>query len=500
MIQSWGNDGRLVNRRLELSATSVRLSSLTYAYDNNDNFTAINDTLDPTKSRTYAYDAMDRIRRITGTPGPFAREDFIYDKNGNRLRVERRATATAATPIQTETYTLAANTNRLTSLTTAAGTYRYSHDGRGNQSTETWPDGSVIQVAYDGFARLTRYKVGLATQDMLYNGDDERIRVVTTPAVGPADTRIYMYDLDNRIVAEYGGAGVSDVKAEYIWTLPEVGAAGPTGGDDGAGGYMPLAIVTGATADINWVHAHHNAKPILLTNAAGTVVPYQGIAVLGFPGQFANAVGLAGAQYYYNRYRDYNDATGRYIQADPIGLAGDDNPYAYANGNALRYTDPTGEFVPLAIAAGILIGAGTDLGLQLLTNGGNLGCVNWFQVGFSGALGAFGGEILVPTLRLTKGSMMFANVSRRIRRAENLVGKRIDLHHGILPRSWENLGSLARNIVNHPANLRAMPRRAHQALHASRNPFSGLAGLPAWAQGGLASIGVGATAEASKGN
>jgi hypothetical protein len=94
----------------------------------------------------------------------------------------------------TDTYTIAANTNRLTSLATNAGTFTYTHDGRGNQLVEQWPDGSVITVAYDGFARLTRYKVGLATQTMLYNGDDERIRVVTGPTVRPADTRIYMYD------------------------------------------------------------------------------------------------------------------------------------------------------------------------------------------------------------------------------------------------------------------------------------------------------------------
>jgi RHS repeat-associated protein len=131
------------------------------------------------------------------------------------------------------------------------------------------------------------------------------------------------------------GAGVTDIKAEYIWTLPEVGASGPTGGDDGAGVYMPLAIVKGATGDINWVHSHHNAKPLVLNNSTGAVVAYGGHAVLGFPGQFANAVGLAGAQYYYNRYSDYNDGTGRYIQADPIGLAGDANPYAYAMGNAI---------------------------------------------------------------------------------------------------------------------------------------------------------------------
>jgi RHS repeat-associated protein len=140
---------------------------------------------------------------------------------------------------------------------------------------------------------------------------------------------------------------------------------GLTGGDDGTGGYMPLAIIKGAAGEINWVHSHHNGKPLLMTNVTGAIVPYSGHAVLGFPGQFANAVGLAGAQYYYNRYRDYNDTTGRYIQADPIGLAGDANPYAYAMGNTLRYSDPTGEFawlIPMAVgfAGGLLFDAALE--------------------------------------------------------------------------------------------------------------------------------------------
>jgi RHS repeat-associated protein len=347
MIQSWGNDGRLANRRLERSVDSVRLSSLTYAYDANDNFTAITDTLDATKTRAYQSDAMDRITRVTGDQASgvlaaYRREDYAYDRNGNRTLVERRVLETAATPTQTDTYTRTNNTNRIASIATAAGTFTYGPDARGNQSVEQWPDGTAITVAYDGFGRLARYVVNPATQTMLYNGEDERIRVVTTPAVGLTDTRIYIYDLDHRIVGEYGLGGVVDTRAEYIWTLPEVGASGPTGGDDGLGGYMPLAVVVRTATDLRWVHSHHNGAPILMTSTTGTTVPHADHAVMGFPGQFANAKQLAGAQHYYNRYRDYNPVTGRYIQADPIGLAGDANPYAYAMGNALRYTDPLG--------------------------------------------------------------------------------------------------------------------------------------------------------------
>jgi len=87
-----------------------------------------------------------------------------------------------------------------------------------------------------------------------------------------ADTRVDLYDLDYRIVGEYGATGTSDIKAEYSWLMPEVGATGPTVGDDGLGGYMPLATAVGQTGTLNWLHTHHHGAPILTTNAAGTVV------------------------------------------------------------------------------------------------------------------------------------------------------------------------------------------------------------------------------------
>ena len=45
---------------------------------------------------------------------------------------------------------------------------------------------------------------------------------------------------------------------------------------------------------------------------------------------------------HYNYYRDYDPDTGRYLQPDPIGLAGGLNTYAYALNNPLRYIDPMG--------------------------------------------------------------------------------------------------------------------------------------------------------------
>jgi RHS repeat-associated protein len=59
---------------------------------------------------------------------------------------------------------------------------------------------------------------------------------------------------------------------------------------------------------------------------------------LRFPGQYFDAeTGL-----FYNYFRDYDPQTGRYVQSDPIGLAGGINPYAYVRSNPLRYSDTRG--------------------------------------------------------------------------------------------------------------------------------------------------------------
>ena len=44
----------------------------------------------------------------------------------------------------------------------------------------------------------------------------------------------------------------------------------------------------------------------------------------------------------YNYFRDYEPTTGRYVEADPIGLEGGLNLYGYVGGNPLSYVDPLG--------------------------------------------------------------------------------------------------------------------------------------------------------------
>lgn len=45
---------------------------------------------------------------------------------------------------------------------------------------------------------------------------------------------------------------------------------------------------------------------------------------------------------FYNYLRTYDAASGKFTQADPMGMAGGMNRYNYVKGNPLRYTDPRG--------------------------------------------------------------------------------------------------------------------------------------------------------------
>jgi RHS repeat-associated protein len=102
-----------------------------------------------------------------------------------------------------------------------------------------------------------------------------------------------------------------------------------------------------------YVLPDHLGRPEMLTDDTGTNVVWRarlaafdrhvmldqvGGYHLGFPGQYHDSE----SGFAYNIFRDYDPATGRYLQSDPIGLLGGTNTYLYARGGPTLLVDPFG--------------------------------------------------------------------------------------------------------------------------------------------------------------
>ena len=110
-------------------------------------------------------------------------------------------------------------------------------------------------------------------------------------------------------------------------------------------------------ARIHYLHSDAMGTPRLATNARQQIVwrwqwdafghravttgrgVHNRIEInLRYPGQYFDAE----TGFYYNHFRTYDPATGRYIKSDPLGLVASPNTYAYVDGNPLRYFDSLG--------------------------------------------------------------------------------------------------------------------------------------------------------------
>lgn len=313
------------------------VQSLTHTYDASGNMITRSDVLTSARSETFGYDALDRLTSAGGLYGSIS---YSLDANANRTS---RTIGSV-----TETYTYAAGTNRLTGVTSSAGTRSFAQLASGHTASDDRGGGDVLLYAYDDEGRLTGItRQGSPTASYAY---DFRGRRVQRTLIGTPNTvRLAIHRPDGRLLAEHDES-TGAVLSETVRL------------DDGT----PLALIIGpqGTPTVRQIHPDRLGTPRLMTDGAGAVVwdaVYQPFGELQamtgagpeerFPGQHFDAEsGL-----HQNHYRTYDPSTGRYIEPDPIGLDGGWNRFAYVEGNPVRFTDSHGQavdgFVDLAFIA-----------------------------------------------------------------------------------------------------------------------------------------------------
>ncbi|MGY6517290.1 MAG: RHS repeat-associated core domain-containing protein [Lysobacteraceae bacterium] len=282
------------------------------------------------QERHYRYDSLGRLVRVADEGGALLTE-YTYDATGNRLSRLHHG--------QAEDYVYASDSHRLVSV----GGVQRQYDASGNIANID----RGLMFNHDARSRLeavVSIRPRLSVHNT-YNGFGQRVR-----KSGTDGERLFVYNLQGQLLGEYDAAGRPI--QEYIWMdhLP-VGVMMHSGG--------------AYSGQLMAIYPDHLGTPRAVANQSGQVLwrwsllgePFgdhlpdedvngDGVRLtfnLRFPGQyFDQATGIS-----YNYFRHYDATVGRYLQSDPIGLAGGISTFAYVAGSPLAYVDQYGLAITL---------------------------------------------------------------------------------------------------------------------------------------------------------
>ena len=271
--------------------------------------------------RSYLYDNLDRLVGESAIGRSYA-----YDLSGNRTSLGIGGTNYAYTYKST-----APLSNRLLAAQGPLPARNYSF----NETGAITGDGQKT-YAYNLRGRLATLTTAAGVSTYEHNGLGQR----TAKTVLGTTTR-YAYDEQGHLLGEYAASGTPI--REYVWL-----------GDTPV---LMLAHTANQPPTVYLIHADQIDTPRMVQDAQynnrwawdadgfGQLPPNENPAGLGgfvfnlrMPGQYFDAEsGL-----FYNHFRDYDPGTGRYVESDPIGLAGGINTYTYVGGNPVSFVDPLG--------------------------------------------------------------------------------------------------------------------------------------------------------------
>ncbi len=323
--------------------------------------------------RTLTRDSAGRITAYThtsnGTPVPSLDQSFAYD-NLNRMVSASLGTSTiqysydatgnrTAKAISGTSYpnTIAPTSNWLTQMQDVLGTAAIVHDAAGNITSD-----GTNTYTYSDRGRLATMTNAGGTVTYSYNALEQRVGKTGPTALVPTGAAYYVYDEAGQLLGEYDTNGVPQYETIYL------------------GSPVGVMVQTGTAANSDIATTLYNVStdqvgaPRVITRSTDEAIVWRWDSAEAFgataPDQNPNNLGvftfnqrLPGQVFdvesglFQNWHREYNPRIGRYMQSDPIGLAGGINTFAYVGGDPLRFIDPRGEALTtlgvIAVAGGL---------------------------------------------------------------------------------------------------------------------------------------------------
>jgi RHS repeat-associated protein len=316
-----------------------------------------------TNARSFTYDNEIRLTQAV-SEGSFGTEteSFTLDAMGNRIAHSKVAGA----------WTYDAN-NRLKQRGTGANAVTYDYDDAGNLIRKS-EGARVTRYFYDALNRLIEVRDGDTNVIARYGYDlldarvwKEQYRDVTGAPLAQPKRTYYLYS-DEGLIGEseqailVGDDGAVTVNTAVNGGVPTITTQYAPRPDEDFTTATLFTKTVNSNGQTVFAYFHHDelGTPLTASDRNGQIVWAASYDVFGrasivtpaatlerptinsnlrLPGQYADAE--TGLHYNYRRY--YDPAIGRYVTQDPIGFAGGDNLYRYADADPVNQSDPTGE-------------------------------------------------------------------------------------------------------------------------------------------------------------